>query len=103
MKDTTHQSITDNITLNEIFNNAFVLLGCERRMMESVIEQIKSIPIVSDVKPVEGFYDIVVRLEAESHHTINQEIEKIRLIDGIKTCIILQGIRSYNFVQKLYR
>jgi hypothetical protein len=50
------------------------------------------ISAVSDVKQVDGCYDVIVCIEAESHHTIKQIItEKIRLIDGIRACITLPG------------
>jgi DNA-binding Lrp family transcriptional regulator len=89
----------------EMLDTTFVLLSCEQKMVASVIEKIKMIPTVSDVQQVDGCYDVVVCLKAESHHAINHIIaEKIRLIDGIRTCITLPDIRSrHNSLRRLGR
>lgn len=88
---------------NGTLNTTFVLLECEEKMIESVLEKIRLISIVSDVKQVQGAYDIVIRLEASSYDTIQQTIaKKIRIIKGIRTGITLHGIKSLSTVQRLW-
>ncbi len=84
-------------------NTTFVLLECEEKMIASIIEKVRLIPIVSDVKQVQGVYDIVICLEALSYDTIQQTIvEKIRVINGIRTGITLHGIKSLRTIQRLW-
>lgn len=83
-----------------MLNITFVLLECKEKMTASVIEQIKLIPIASEIKQVVGVYDIVVRLESTSHDIVKQTItNKIRTIDGIKNGITLWEMKSFNIAQ----
>lgn len=85
---------------NDMLNITFVLLECKEKMTASVIEQIKLIPIASEIKQVVGVYDIVVRLESTSHDIVKQTItNKIRTIDGIKNGITLWEMKSFNIAQ----
>ena len=46
---------------------------------------------MSDVKQVEGIYDVVIRLDSSSFDEIKKVIvEKIRTVDGVRTCLTLQ-------------
>lgn len=89
------KSLSDNVA-----NTTFVLLDCEMKMISSILEEIRLIPIVSEVEQVNGVYDIVIRLQTSSN-TIDQTItDKIRDIKGIRTGITLHVIKSLSTVQK---
>ena len=79
-------------TVNVSFQNpTFVLLSCEKNAIKSVLKKINSIPMVSDIKHVEGIYDIVIRLDSPSFDEIKKVIvDKIRTVNGVRTCITLQ-------------
>lgn len=85
-----------------ILNTTFVLLECEEKMIASIIEKIKLIPIVSDVKQVQGAYDIVICLEAPSYTIQQTVVEKIRIIKGVRTGITLHEIKSLRTIQRLW-
>ncbi len=101
------QSISTNIVKEEqnfTENPTFVLLSCEKNTIESIIEKIRLISIVSDVKQVEGMYDVVIRLDSNSFEEIKKVIvEKIRVMDGVRTCITLEGARSFDTVKRLWK
>ncbi|MCA9820687.1 MAG: hypothetical protein KC440_08165 [Nitrosarchaeum sp.] len=101
------QSLSTNIVeerQNITGNPTFVLLSCEKNATESIIKKIRLIPITSDVKQVEGMYDIVIRLDCTSFGEAKKVIvEKIRIMDGVRTCITLEGARSFNTIKKLWK
>ena len=69
----------------------FVFLSCEKNKIKSILKKTHSIPIVSDVKEVEGIYDMVIRLDSHSFDEIKKVVvEKIRIMDGVRTCLTLQ-------------
>ena len=46
--------------------------------------------MVSDIKQVEGIYDIVIRLNSSSFDEIKKVIvENIRTVEGVRTCLTL--------------
>jgi hypothetical protein len=69
-------------------------------MTASILEKIRLIPIVSDVKHVEGVYDIIARLDTPSYDTMKQTVAYIRTIGGIKSGITLQKMRSTTTIQE---
>ena len=76
---------------NAMQHHTFVLLSCEKNSIKSILKEINSIPIVSDIKEVEGMYDLVVRLDSSSFdETKKAVVEKIRIIEGVRTCLMLQ-------------
>jgi len=82
----------------------FVLLSCEKNQIKSILEKIRDIPIMSDVKQVEGMYDVVIRLDSTSMDEIKKVIvEKIRIMDGVRTCITLEGARSFDTIKRLWK
>ena len=101
------QSISTNIVKenqNVIENPTFVLLSCEKNAIESILKKIRVISIVSDVKQVEGMYDVVIRLDSTSFEEIKKVIvKKIRIMDGVRTCITLEGARSFDTIKRLWK
>jgi DNA-binding Lrp family transcriptional regulator len=84
-------------------NPTFVLLGCEKGLAKNICEKIARVPTVTDVKCVEGVYDMVIRLDSHSFDEIKKAIiERIRTMDGVQTCITLQGARSFDSIKRLW-
>jgi len=82
----------------------FVLLSCEKNETKPILEKIRLIPIVSDIKQVEGMYDVVIRLDSASFAEIERIIvKKIRMMYGVRTCITLQGAKSFDSVKRLWK
>lgn len=64
----------------------FVLLNVETGAERRVIEALKKFPVVKEVSPVRGLYDIIARLEADSMAEIKNAISwGIRRLDGVKS------------------
>ena len=71
---------------------SFVLLTCDDGKLNSIINELKNIPIVSDVQQVQGMYDIIVQLNSTSNNTVKENTRtKIRYIDGVRTTLTLLG------------
>jgi len=80
------------------------LLSCEKNETKPILEKIRLIPIVSDIKQVEGMYDVVIRLDSASIAEIERIIvKKIRMMYGVRTCITLQGAKSFDSVKRLWK
>ena len=72
---------------------SFVLLVCDHHATDSVMEKICSLSTVTSVRKVEGLYDLLVVIRSESTQRIKQTIaDKIRTIDGVRTCLTLFGL-----------
>lgn len=73
-------------------NPSFVLLSCVDEYIESIRDEVLSIPVVKDAEKVEGMYDMVVTMKSDSGEEIKQAItNKIRSIKGVRTSLILFG------------
>ena len=71
---------------------SFVLLTCDDEKLNSIINELKNIPIVSDVLPVQGMYDIIVYLNTTSNNTVKENTRtKIRYINGVRSTLTLLG------------
>jgi DNA-binding Lrp family transcriptional regulator len=69
---------------------AFVLINCELGSEASVIEQIKPLKDVTEIRGTFGAYDIIVRLQSESVTTLREYItHKIRKLDKIRSTLTL--------------
>lgn len=70
--------------------HSFVLLTCDNIKLDSVINELKNIPIVSDAKQMQGMYDIVVKLNSSPKSMIEEIIRtKIRYVDGVRSTLTL--------------
>lgn len=71
---------------------SFVLLICDDKKLDSIINELKNIPIVSDVQQVQGMYDVIVQLNSASNDTVKENTRtKIRYIDGVRSTLTLVG------------
>ena len=72
--------------------SSFVLLTCDGTKLISIINELKNIPIVSDVQQVQGMYDVIVQLNSTSNSTVKENTQtKIRYIDGVRSTLTLLG------------
>jgi DNA-binding Lrp family transcriptional regulator len=63
--------------------SAFILINCDFKSIEDVIGELKKIPEVVRVNPVEGVYDIVCRVEAKSEEELRKVVLRIRYFDNV--------------------
>ena len=71
---------------------SFVLLTCDDEKLNSIINELKNIPIVSDVLQVQGMYDVIVYLNTTSNNTVKENTRtKIRYINGVRSTLTLLG------------
>ena len=68
---------------------AFVLLTCDENLADAVIEEIRSIPTVSQVDRVQGMYDILVRLNATKEIMKETIRTKLRYVEGVRSVLTL--------------
>ena len=74
---------------------AYVLINCELGSEQAIIDQIKPIEGVKEVKGVFGAYDILAKIETPSVEKLRETITwKIRKIDRIRSTLTLMGIEG---------
>lgn len=72
---------------------SFVLVSSDTQSTKEIKDQISKIPLVSEVIVVGGMYDLVIKIESESSNEIKDVIaNKIRNVEGVRTCLSLFGI-----------
>ncbi|KEQ57442.1 2-isopropylmalate synthase protein [Marine Group I thaumarchaeote SCGC RSA3] len=76
-------------------STAFVVITSEIGEEQNVINQLKTIASVKDVKGVMGAYDIIVKLESDTSKELNNTItNQIRKIKDVRTTLTLTVIDS---------
>jgi DNA-binding Lrp family transcriptional regulator len=74
---------------------AYVLINCELGSEQKVIDQIRPIDGVKEVRGVFGAYDILAKIETASVERLREIITwKIRKIDRIRSTLTLMGIEG---------
>ena len=74
---------------------AYVLINCELGSEQKIIDQIKPIDGVKEVKGVFGAYDILAKIETASVERLREIITwKIRKIDRIRSTLTLMGVEG---------
>lgn len=74
---------------------AYVLINCDLGSEERVINQIKPIDGVREVRGVFGAYDILAKIETATAEKLREIITwKIRKIDRIRSTLTLMGIEG---------
>jgi len=74
---------------------AYILLNCELGSEESIIQQLKNLDGVSEVRGTFGAYDILVKIESPTVEALREIITwKIRKIDQIRSTLTLMGIEG---------
>jgi len=64
-------------------------LTCDEKYVDSAIDAIKSIPIVTDVNRTQGVYDVLVQLKASNETMKETTRTKIRYISGVRSVLTL--------------
>ncbi|KAG2476960.1 MAG: AsnC family transcriptional regulator [Nitrosopumilales archaeon] len=74
---------------------AFVLVSCELGAEKAVIDELKTFDAVKEAIGTFGVYDILVKLEADSDHKLNDTItKKIRKMNKVGTTTTLMVIQE---------
>jgi len=74
---------------------AYILLNCELGSEESIIQQLKNLDGVSEVRGTFGAYDILIKIESPTVETLREIITwKIRKIGQIRSTLTLMGIEG---------
>lgn len=76
-------------------STAFVLINCNIGAEKDVIEQLKKIQYVKEVRGTFGVYDIVAKVESDKVEKIREAITwKIRKIPDIQTTLTLMKVEG---------
>jgi len=74
---------------------AFVLINCEMGSEQKVIDQVKSIDEIKEVRGVFGAYDVLVKIETASVERLREIITwKIRKMDRIRSTLTLMVVEG---------
>ena len=66
-----------------------MLLTCDERQTDSIIDKMRTIPGVTDVNHIQGIYDIMLQMRAPNE-TIKETVRtKIRYTDGVLSALTL--------------
>lgn len=69
---------------------AYILINCELGSERNVIEAIKKLDDITEVRGTFGAYDVIVRIESESAEKLREYITwKIRKLDKIRSTLTL--------------
>ena len=74
---------------------AYVLINCDLGSEQKVIDQIRPLDGVKEIKGVFGAYDILAKIETATTEALRETITwKIRKIDRIRSTLTLMGIEG---------
>ena len=74
---------------------AYVLISCDPEDTEGIITMLNNISNISEANRVEGPYDILVKIKAESPEKLKEIISnQLRKIDRIKHTLTLTAIQN---------
>lgn len=69
---------------------AYVLINCDFRHEDFVIQELKKVQAVKSIQGVFGIHDIIVRIETDITKSINEIISsQIRVIEKINSTLTL--------------
>jgi DNA-binding Lrp family transcriptional regulator len=72
--------------------SALVLLNVDAKVSETVVRELKSMPMVSALRAVSGVFDYVATVEADTTAELDRELDRIGRLDGIartQTLVVL--------------
>ena len=74
---------------------AYILINCELGSEELIIQQLKNLDGVSEVRGTFGAYDILTKIESPTVEALREIITwKIRKIEQIRSTLTLMGIEG---------
>jgi len=81
--------------MDGIMSSAIVLINTEIGAESEVVNALSKIDGVKEIYEVYGMYDIVVKIEAESHEALRElvinKIRKIPQVRGTTTMIVIES------------
>jgi len=78
-------------------SEAYVLLNVNYKKQSAIIDQVKQLSTVRDVKSVYGIYDLIVIFDSDNLQKIKNEIdESMNTIDGIENLTTLISVDEWN-------
>jgi DNA-binding Lrp family transcriptional regulator len=81
---------------------AYVLINCELGVEPTIIEELRRIPQVVEVSIVDGSYDIITKITADTVNKIKEVIGlKIRRIEQIRATLTLIAMEEVLTVNTL--
>jgi len=87
--------MTKNIQCDKV-DSVFVLISCDHNLVSDVTLGLSLLPTVSEVKRVDGLYDLFVKLKPSDVEKTKQVIaNKIRSMNGVRTCLTLIGNNGF--------
>jgi DNA-binding Lrp family transcriptional regulator len=63
--------------------SAFILINCDFKSISEVIGELRKIPHVIQVHPVEGVYDIITKINASTEEDLRKIVLRIRYFDNV--------------------
>jgi DNA-binding Lrp family transcriptional regulator len=63
--------------------SAFILINCDFKSANEVINQLKEIPEVVQVHHVDGVYDILSKINATNEDDLRKVVLRIRYLDSV--------------------
>ena len=75
-------------------SEAYVLINCNLGTEDLVINELRSVSGLSEVKGVFGVYDVIARINADSEGDIKKVIAKIRSMSNIKSSLTMMVIEG---------
>ena len=79
----------------KIMAKAYVLINCDLGSEDDMIRDIKKLEYVKDVTGTFGAYDIVARIEADTHEQLREAITwKIRKKKKIRSTLTLMEVEG---------
>ena len=76
---------------------AYVLVNCDFGSEIDVIEELKHVESVKEVRGVFGAYDIIAKMENSEKDKLRETITwNIRKLEHVRSTLILMGIRGQN-------
>ena len=74
---------------------AYILISCDPEDIEEIITMLNNISNISETNRVEGPYDVLVKINAESPEKLKEIISiQLRKIDRIKHTLTLTTIQN---------
>jgi len=74
---------------------AYVLINCDLGAEQKIIDQIKPLEGIREVRGVFGAYDILAKVETPTTEQLRETITwKIRKIDRVRSTLTLMGIEG---------
>ncbi len=74
---------------------AYVLVSCDLGFDAEIVDEIKQVEDVKEVRGVFGAHDILAKVESDQISTLRETIMwKIRKIDKVRSTVTLMGIEE---------